>query len=143
MVERSTTATDRVDRLETGWTHRHFSIPAKPRSTKTLTLPRRGSRFESRFPLSLNLTEIDPWQRPHKGQLRHALMALPTQPFIRLPPRFHQAEAIGAGIANESGEHARRIRMHSGQHGRRSDLQVRCCEAKSCRIESCTQNPRD
>ena len=44
IVERSTTGADPMQGVQTGWTEPHFTGPARPRRTKTLALPRSGSR---------------------------------------------------------------------------------------------------
>ncbi len=44
IVERSTTGADPMQGVQTGWTEPHFTGSARPRQTKTLALPRSGSR---------------------------------------------------------------------------------------------------
>jgi hypothetical protein len=55
--ERSTTALCAVDKVEPGWTERRFESFPRRRTTKTLTLPRSGSRV--RIPSSA-LNGLDP-----------------------------------------------------------------------------------
>jgi hypothetical protein len=69
LVERSTTATDSVDVVETGWTEPHIGRPKQTSKTKPSPCQGEGRGFESRLPLHRSGSEVvfNPLERRPKG----------------------------------------------------------------------------